>query len=154
MDKNAIKKAFFKLMNNANFGFDCKSNANTVISEPIIDEINEICYIKKYYSPFDTKVSGFVNSNLLKQETEQTFQQRVTEVKYDDPFRNVKTTTKENQNKEECDALEALEKKERKSKRRKLAKNIETKLEDAFKNKTIKTMIDFDRKENKQPKIC
>ena len=66
----------------------------------------------------------------------------------------MKTATIENQNKEECDALEALEKKERKSKKRKLTKNIETKLEDAFKNKKIKTMIDFDRKENKQPKIC
>ena len=43
--------------------------------------------------------------------------------------------------------MEALEKKERKSKKRKLTKNIETKLEDAFKNGKIKTMIDFDRKE-------
>ena len=42
--------------------------------------------------------------------------------------------------------LEALEKKERKSKKRKLTKNVETKLEDAFKNKKIKTLIDFDKK--------
>ena len=40
----------------------------------------------------------------------------------------------------------ALEKKkERKPKRRKLTKNVETKLEDSFKNKKIKTMINFDR---------
>ena len=59
----------------------------------------------------------------------------------------------ENQNKEECDALEALEKKERKSKKRKLTKNVETKLEDAFKNKAIKTMIDFDGKESNSIKF-
>ena len=45
--KNAIEKDFFKLINNSNFGFDCKNNASNVTFEPIIDEINEISYIKK-----------------------------------------------------------------------------------------------------------
>ena len=45
--KNAIEKDFFKLTNNSNFGFDCKNNASNVTFEPIIDEINEISYIKK-----------------------------------------------------------------------------------------------------------
>ena len=110
-------------------------------------EINEIFNIKKYYSLFDAMVSGFVNSNLLKQETEQTFQQHLAEVKYDNPFKNAKITVIENENKEEHDALEVLQKKERKSKKRKLTKNVEGKLEDAFKSKKIKTMIDFDRKQ-------
>ena len=43
--------------------------------------------------------------------------------------------------------LEALVKKERKFKEKKLTKNAETKLENNFKNKKIKTIIDFDRKE-------
>ena len=88
-------------MNNTYFEFHCRNNANNVTFELIIDEINEISYIKKYYSPFDTKVSGFVNSNLLKQKIEQTFQQRLADVKYGDPFRNAKRTAIENQNKEE-----------------------------------------------------
>ena len=83
-------------MNNANFGFDCRNN---VTFEPIIDEINEIFYIKKYYSPFDTKVSHFVNSDLVKQEIEQIFPQRLAEVKYYDPFTNTKITAIGNQNK-------------------------------------------------------
>ena len=65
--KNVIKKNLFKLMNNANFG-------------PIIDELNGISYTEKYQSAFDIKYSGFVNSNLLEQEIEQTFQQHITEV--------------------------------------------------------------------------
>ena len=83
-------------------------------------------------------VSGFVNSNLLKQEIEQTFQQRLAEVKYDNRFKNAKITVIENENKEEHDALEVLQKKERKSKKRKLTKNVEGKLEDAFKIKRLK----------------
>ena len=113
--KNVIKKDFFKFMNNTNFGFDCRNNTNNVTFEPIIAEINEISYIKKYYSPFYTKVSGFINSDLLKQEIEKTFEQCLAEVKYDDLFRNAKITVIENQNKEECNVLEALEKKERES---------------------------------------
>ena len=63
--KNNIEKDFYKLMNNANFGFDCRNNANNLKSEPLIDEINELMYIKKYYNLFDNKISGFVNSEIL-----------------------------------------------------------------------------------------
>ena len=100
--------------------------------EPIIGEVNEISYFKKYYSPFDTNISGFVNSDLVNQEIEQAFQQRLAEVKYGKPFRNAKIAITGNQNKEECDALESPKKKERKSKKRNLTKNGETKLQDAF----------------------
>ena len=41
--KNAIEKNFFKLMN---FGFDCRNSANNAKFEQIIDEINEITYMK------------------------------------------------------------------------------------------------------------
>ena len=59
--KNSIEKDFYKLMNNANFGFDCRNNTNNLKFEPLIDEINELTYIKKYYDLFDNKISGFVN---------------------------------------------------------------------------------------------
>ena len=66
--KNAIEKDFFKLMNNVNFGSDCRNSGNNAKFETIIDEINEITYIKKYYNLFDNKVSNFVNSDVLEQQ--------------------------------------------------------------------------------------
>ena len=33
-------------MNNANFGFDCRNNANNVIIETVIDETSEILTLK------------------------------------------------------------------------------------------------------------
>ena len=109
--KNSIEKDFSKLMNNGNLGFDYRSNVNNVTFKPIIDQINEIFYIKKYYGPFDTKVSGFLNSNLLRQEIEQIFQQGLSEVKYDNSFRNAKIKATENQNKEKAMRLRLLKRK-------------------------------------------
>ena len=57
-------------MSNANFGNDCRNNANNTKFEPIIDEINEISYIKKYYNLFDQKVSNFIKSEILEKEIE------------------------------------------------------------------------------------
>ena len=36
-------------MNNANFGYGCRNNANNTKFQPIIDGVNEISYIKKYF---------------------------------------------------------------------------------------------------------
>ena len=43
-----VKRDFFKLMNNSNFGFDCRNNANNCCFQPIYDEIDELSYAKKY----------------------------------------------------------------------------------------------------------
>ena len=44
--KNAIIKDFYKLLNNANFGYDCRNNLDNCKFEPIYDETGEISYIK------------------------------------------------------------------------------------------------------------
>ena len=72
--KNANEKDFFKLMNNANFEFNCRNNANNAKFELIIDEINEITYIKKYYNLFDNKAPNFVNSDVLEQQIKHDLQ--------------------------------------------------------------------------------
>ena len=50
--KNAIEKDFYKLMNNANFGYDCRNNLDNCQFIPIFDELRET-YLKKYYNYFD-----------------------------------------------------------------------------------------------------
>ena len=57
-------------MNNSNFGYDCHNNFQLV---PIIDELQEIIYLKRYYNYFDSKVSSFVSSDLIRQEIEEKY---------------------------------------------------------------------------------
>ena len=63
-------------MNNANFGFDCRNNTNNMKFEPLIDEINELSYMKKYHNLFDNKITSFVNSDILEQNLNQEFEQK------------------------------------------------------------------------------
>ena len=107
-------------MNNANFGYYCWYNANNIKFEPIIDEVNDITYIKKYYYLFDSKISNFVNSDVLEQEIEQNFQQQIASVKHDDPFRSARIDVIKSHNREDLDVLKSQKKNERKSKRENL----------------------------------
>lgn len=43
-----VQKDFYNLLNNSNFGIDCRSNIDSRILEPIHNELGEIAFIKKY----------------------------------------------------------------------------------------------------------
>ena len=101
-------------MNNANFGNDCRDNRNNTKFQSIVDEIEEITYIKKYYNLFDNSVSKFVNSDILERQINQEFEQNRSTVKFDDPFRAVKIKGLESVKNEEMEALNCLKEKEKK----------------------------------------
>ena len=119
--KTSIEKEFYKLMSNANFGYDCRNNANNAKFQPIIDEVNEITYVKKY-NLFDNRVSKFVNSDVLEQEINEQFEKNISTVKHDDPYKTVCIKTFESQKNEEPDALKCLKEKKKKEKKEKQQK--------------------------------
>ena len=55
--KNSVEKDFYKLMNNSNFGYDCRSNIDNYKFFPIFNEYKEITFINRYHNIFDSKVS-------------------------------------------------------------------------------------------------
>ena len=144
--KSKIEKDVFKLMNNANFGFDCRNNANNTKFEPIVDEMSEISFIKKYYNFFDTKVQKFVRSESLEKQIKSEYEQRVAEVRDDDAFKNARLREIENDKNDSFDSLKLLKAKEKKPRKRKIHE-IDTQVDNALKSKKIKTMYDFDRSE-------
>ena len=42
LSKHNVEKDFFKLMNNSNFGYDCKNNLDNCKFVPIFNEFKEI----------------------------------------------------------------------------------------------------------------
>ena len=142
--KNDIEKNFYKLMNNANFGFDCRNNANNLKFEPLIDEINEFTYIKKYYNLLDTKIEKFVSSEILEKNIHQEFEQKIALIKHDDPFKNARIKELENKKEMDIDSLDCLKKNEEIRKKRKIKDDIDVRAENLLKNRKVKTMIDFE----------
>ena len=142
--KNDIEKIFYKLMNNSNFGFDCRNNANNLRFEPLLNEIEELSYIKKYHSLYDDKVKQFVSSEILEKKIEQDFNQELSEIKEDDQFKNIKINEISNRRAENLDALDCLKKKEKKSKKRKVKDDYADRKNSFLQDKKIKTMIDFE----------
>ena len=141
---NDIEKNFYKLMNNSNFGFDCRNNANNLKFEPLINEIEELSYIKKYHSLYDEKVKHFVSSETLEKKINQDFNQELSEIKDNDPFKNIKINEITNRKEENLDALECLKKKEKRFKKRKVKDDFKDRKNSILHDKKIKTMIDFE----------
>ena len=116
---NAVEKKIYKLMSNANFGFDCRNNANNLKFELLIDEINELTYIKKYHDLFHNKISSSVSTEILEKNINQEFEQEIALIKDNDPIKNACITELENKKQTDIDSLDCLKQKEKKSKKKK-----------------------------------
>ena len=55
-----VEKNFYKLLNNSNFGIDCRNNIDNCTLQPIYENFYEIGYIKNYTTIFsDEAVKDF-----------------------------------------------------------------------------------------------
>ena len=102
--KNSIDKDFYKLMSNSNFGYDSRNNIDNCKFVPIFDEYNEITFINRYHNIFDERVSQFVTSDLLKQQIEEKFNDKLMKLDPNDRFYEIKTKS------ERLSSIEAAEK--------------------------------------------
>ena len=142
--QNKIEKDFYKLLNNFNYGHNCRSNLDNFRFEPIYDEIKEITYLRKYHSLFDPKISKFVNSSLIESEIQNRYIEELFEIRNDDPFRIAKISALKEKEKEEKEALSMFKEKEKRNKKKKTIESYMNRVKGAHKNIKIKTLIDFD----------
>ena len=69
-----VESDFCKLLNNANFGYDCRNNLDNCTFQPIRDEINELSFIKLYHSNlYDKDLEQFITARVLQEDINERF---------------------------------------------------------------------------------
>ena len=107
--KNSIEKDFYKLMNNANFEYDCRNNLDNWQFIPIFDEMNKVVYLKRYYNYFDKEVSKIVSSFLISVEVEEKYNDSLMKLSKDHIFYQIKLTALKTKKQEGLEAGNAFE---------------------------------------------
>ena len=92
-----MEKDFYKLMNNANFRYDCRDNANNCYFSPIYDEIDELLYSKRYQNVFDQSISNFVSSEILENQIEEEFLNKIRKLDQNDDYYEARKKSLETQ---------------------------------------------------------
>ena len=65
---SSVERDFYKLLNNSNFGIDCRNNIGNCFLEPLYDDFSEIFYIKRFATIFnDDTFRNFFSPSLLRQ---------------------------------------------------------------------------------------
>ena len=68
-----MEKDFYKLMNNADFGYDYRNNADNCYFLPIYDEIDELSYVKKYQNVLIKVLATLFHLKFLKDKLRKNF---------------------------------------------------------------------------------
>ena len=114
-------------MNNSDFGYDCRNNLDNCKFVPLFDEYEEINFVSRYHSLFDSKVRQFITSNLLKKDIEEKFNDKLSKLDKEDKFFEIKLQTIKNERLQQIESAEKFEEqnktKKKKQKKKKTKKN-------------------------------
>ena len=141
--KTNIEKDFYKLMNNSNFGYDCRNNLDNCRFVPIFDEIKEVTYLSRYFNYFDQRISDFVTTDLIKQNSEERYNDKLIKLDNEDRFYKIKLILLNTERLSDLEAAENFEKKREKNKKRTNLVDFSVRKNEALKNQKIKSLIDF-----------
>ena len=105
-----VEKEFYKLVNNSNFGYDCRNNADNCFFQPIYDEIEELSYAKRFRNVFDQNVSDFVLSEILERQIEEEFLNKLCSLDPQDEHYKARKNSLEIQKRRDLDAVVSMKK--------------------------------------------
>ena len=109
---------FYRLMNNSNFGYNCRNNLDNCKFVPIFDEYWELTFISRYYNLFDSKVRQFITGELLKQDIEEKFNEKLSKLDKEDQFYEIKLLAIKNERLQQIEAAEKFEQQKKKKEKK------------------------------------
>ena len=149
--KTKVEKGFYKLLNNSNFGNDCRNNIGNCKLELIFDGYEEIAYIKKYSNIFkDPKLKEFFSTDILREQVNREFEKKKEKYNETDPFHDFLIDDLEQKREEDLEAISGLENKKRKRiyVNAKKIDSIEKKISECHDMRKSKMLIEFNDSES------
>ena len=113
--KTKVEKGFYKLLNNSNFGNDCRNNVGNCKLELMFDGLEEVAYIKKYLNIFtDSKFREFFWMNILRDQVNAEFENKKEKYDKEDPFYDSLIEMLQQKRDKDLEAIDGLENSNRK----------------------------------------
>ena len=107
-----VEKDFYKLLNNSNFGIDCRNNIDNCYLELIYDDIDEIGFIKQYKENLfsDESYREFFSPAMMRDEIENRFENRFFKLNKNYPTYEARVAYLKREKEEQLDAVNSFEK--------------------------------------------
>ena len=114
-----MHKLKWKLMDNINFGYDCRNNFNNSFVAPVIDELEEMSYICQHQNVLDPSVKYFVSTKLIEQQINEVFDNKSLQLDPFEDFYEVRKNSFELEKRKQLDSiLSSINKKKKKPSKR------------------------------------
>ena len=97
-------------MNNSNFGYNCRNNADNCFFNPIFDDKEELSYAKRYQNIFDQDIAEFLSSEYLEHQIEEEFSNKIAALDPQDEYYEARKNSLELQRKKELDSIFSMRK--------------------------------------------
>ena len=143
--KTKVEKDFYKLLNNSNFGNDCRNKIANYKLELMFDGLDEISYIKKFTNIMqDSCYKEFFSLDLLRQQVERKYDRKRDKLDEDGLFY---FSILESLNRKKEQDLEAIDcfakKKKRKHNTQTVIDTIENKIKNCSDIRKSRMVIEF-----------
>ena len=119
-----MEKNFYKLMNNANFGYNCRNNFENRYFTPVVDEIEEMAYIRKHENVYDSDIINYFSPDHLQMQINEDFVNKLGKINTQDECYEAKENSLEIERKKQLDSVESLTKKRVKNHKKRAFKGV------------------------------
>ena len=106
--------------------------------------MKEITYINRFYNIFDSKISEFVTTDLLKADIEEKYNNQLMKLDKEDKFYEIKLQTIKPKRLSNLEPAEKFEQKKKQNKKRLNLIDFQDRKNQALTNQKVKSLIDFD----------
>ena len=141
--KMSMEKNFYKLMNNANFGYDCHNNFDNRYFTAKVDELEEMAYARKHQNVYDSEIINDFSPDHLRMQINEDFDNKIAKIGTQDQYYEAKKNSLETERKKQLDSIESLTKKRVKNHKKHLFKEVDELVEDLEQCKNTKTIHEF-----------